>query len=83
MDIKRKSDRVAQVMRDIRQAALKEKDDEWRSKLWRWYYALLHGEAEIQLMIARTEGRCLLEIALTYGTLPENWKEEIASSNQS
>ena len=78
MRIKRKSDYVAQVMRDIRQAALVEKNDEWRSKLWRWYYRLLHGEDEIQLMLAHSETRCLLEIALTYGMLPENWQEEVA-----
>jgi hypothetical protein len=78
MQIKRKSEHVAQVMRDLRQAALKETNAEWRSKLWRWYYSLLHGETEIQLMVAHSETRCLLEIYLAHGMLPENWKDEIA-----
>ena len=78
MHLKRNSIQMAQVMGEIKQAAIKEDDDEWRSKLWRWYYKLLHGETEIQLMLAHSETRCLLEIFLTYGMLPENWKEEIA-----
>jgi hypothetical protein len=75
---KRKSDYVAQVMRDIRQFALKEQNDEWRTRLWRWYYRLLHGEAEINAIVMESELLCLLEIAMTYGRLPENWQEELA-----
>jgi hypothetical protein len=75
---KRKSEYVAQVMREIRQAALKEKNDETRSKLWRWYYRLLHGEDEVEIIVKDTEVRCLLEIFLAYGMLPANWQEEIA-----
>ena len=75
---KRKSEYVAQVMREIRQAALKEKNDETRSKLWRWYYRLLHGEDEFELIVKDTEIRCLLEIFIAYGMLPANWQEEIA-----
>jgi hypothetical protein len=78
MRIKRKSEHVAQVMREIRQAALKEKNDETRSKLWRWYYKLLHGEDEMALIVKDAEMRCLLEIFLSYGMLPANWQEEIA-----
>ena len=78
MRIKRKSEYVAQVMREIRQAALKEKNDETRSKLWRWYYRLLHGEDETALIVKDAEMRCLLEIFLSYGMLPDNWQEEIA-----
>jgi hypothetical protein len=29
-------------------------------------------------MVMESEFLCLLEIAMTYGTLPENWKEELA-----
>jgi hypothetical protein len=75
---KHKSDYVAQVMREIRQFALKEQNEEWRSRLWRWYYRLLHGETEIYAMVVESELLCLLEIAMTYGRLPENWKEELA-----
>ena len=78
MHLKHKSIQMAQVMGEIKQAALKEEDDEWRSKLWRWYYKLLHGETEIQLMVKEREMLCLLEIGLAYGTLPENWKNEVA-----
>jgi hypothetical protein len=78
MRIKRKSEYVAQVMREIRQAALKEKNDETRSKLWRWYYRLLHGEDETALIVKDAEMRCLLEIFLSYGMLPANLEEEIA-----
>ena len=78
MRLKRNSVQVAQVMGEIKQAAIKEDDDEWRSKLWRWYYKLLHGETEIQVMVKERELLCLLEIALAYGTLPENWKNEVA-----
>jgi hypothetical protein len=78
MRIKRKSEYVAQVMREIRQAALKEKNDETRSKLWRWYYRLLHGEDETALIVKDAEMRCLLEIFLSYGMLPDNLEEEIA-----
>lgn len=79
MRLKRNSIQMAQVMGEIKQAAIKEDDDEWRSKLWRWYYKLLHGETEIQVIIKERELLCLLEIALAYGTLPENWKNEIAT----
>ena len=78
MRIKRKSEYVAEVMREIRQAALKEKNDETRSKLWRWYYRLLHGEDEIELIVKNAETRCLLELFLTNGMLPDNLEEEIA-----
>ena len=78
MHLKRKSIQMAQVMGEIKQAAIKEDDDEWRSKLWRWYYKLLHGEDEIQLIVKEREMLCLLQIALAYGMLPENWKNEIA-----
>ena len=78
MRIKRKSEHVAQVMREIRQAALKEKNDESRSKLWRWYYRLLHGEDEMAIIVKDAEMRCLLELFLAYGMLPANWQEEIA-----
>ena len=78
MRLKGKSIQVAQVMGEIKQAAIKEDDDEWRSKLWRWYYKLLHGETEIQVMVKERELLCLLEIAMAYGTLPENWKNEVA-----
>ena len=78
MHLKGKSIQMAQVMGEIKQAAIKEDDDEWRSKLWRWYYKLLHGETEIQVMVKERELLCLLQIALAYGMLPENWKNEIA-----
>jgi hypothetical protein len=78
MHLKRNSIQMAQVMGEIKQAAIKEDDDEWRSKLWRWYYKLLHGETEIQLIVKEREMLCLLEIGLAYGMLPENWKNEIA-----
>ena len=79
MHRKGKSIQMAQVMGEIKQAAIKEDDDEWRSKLWRWYYKLLHGETEIQVIIKERELLCLLEIAMEYGRLPENWKNEIAT----
>jgi hypothetical protein len=78
MHLKRNSIQMAQVMGEIKQAAIKEDDDEWRSKLWRWYYKLLHGETEIQLIVKEREMLCLLEIGLAYGMLPENWKNEVA-----
>jgi hypothetical protein len=78
MHLKRNSIQIAQVMGEIKQAAIKEDDDEWRSKLWRWYYKLLHGETEIQVMVKEREMLCLLEIGLAYGMLPENWKNEVA-----
>ena len=79
MHLKGKSIQMSQVMGEIKQAAIKEDDDEWRSKLWRWYYKLLHGETEIQVMVKERELLCLLEIALAYGMLPDNWKNEIAN----
>ena len=78
MQLKRKSQYVAQVMREIRQAALDEENEKLRGKLWRWYYRLQHGEAEIQLMLKDVEMRHVLEFIIEYGMLPANWKEEIA-----
>ena len=78
MQSKRKSQYVAQVMREIRQAALDEENEKLRGKLWRWYYRLQHGEDEIQLMLKDTAMRNVLEFIIEYGMLPLNWKEEIA-----
>jgi hypothetical protein len=78
MQPKHKSQYVAQVMREIRQAALDEENEKLRGKLWRWYYRLQHGEDEIQLMLKDTAMRNVLEFIIEYGMLPLNWKEEIA-----
>jgi hypothetical protein len=78
MQFKRKSQYVAQVMREIRQAALDEENEKLRGKLWRWYYRLQHGEDEIQLMLKDTAMRNVLEFIIEYGMLPLDWKEEIA-----
>jgi hypothetical protein len=78
MQPKHKSQYVAQVMREIRQAALDEENEKLRGKLWRWYYRLQHGEDEIQLMLKDTAMRNVLEFIIEYGMLPLDWKEEIA-----
>jgi hypothetical protein len=78
MQSKHKSQYVAQVMREIRQAALDEENEKLRGKLWRWYYRLQHGEDEIQLMLKDTAMRNVLEFIIEYGMLPLDWKEEIA-----
>jgi hypothetical protein len=78
MPHKNKSQYVAQVMREIRQAALDEENEKLRGKLWRWYYRLQHGEDEIQLMLKDTAMRNVLEFIIEYGMLPLDWKEEIA-----
>ena len=78
MHLKRKSEYVAQVMREIRQAALDEENEKLRGKLWRWYYRLQHGEDEIRAMVMDTEMRHILEYIIAHEMLPVNWKEELA-----
>jgi hypothetical protein len=74
----RKSYHLNDLIGDLRKRAIKEKDEELRTDYWRLYYKALHAESEVNAMVMDAEIRSLLEPALAYGMLPDNWKEEIA-----
>jgi hypothetical protein len=69
---------LAQLRRELHKRALKEKDEEKRRDYWRLYYKARDAEAEVNGMVADSEILTLLDYALRYGRLPENWREEIA-----
>jgi hypothetical protein len=69
---------LAQLRRELHKRALKEKDEEKRRDYWRLYYKARDAEAEVNGLVADSEILTLLDYALRYGRLPENWREEIA-----
>jgi hypothetical protein len=69
---------LAQLRRELHKRALKEKDEEKRRDYWRLYYKARDAEAEVNGLVADSEILTLLDYALRYGRLPDNWREEIA-----
>ena len=74
---KRTSYHLTELKNELRKRALKEKDEEKRTDYWRLYYKTLHAEHEVREMVMDAEIRRLLDFALAYGHLPDNWKDEI------
>jgi hypothetical protein len=75
---KRISYHLTELKNELRKRALKEKDEEKRADYWRLYYKTLHAEYEINGLVADAEIRTLLDYALLYGRLPNNWRDAIA-----
>src|SRR5687768_5435791 len=47
----------------LREEAIKEKDEERKKKLWRWYFRAEDAEREVDILVLKAEIRALLEIA--------------------
>ena len=78
---KRISYHLTELKNELRKRAMKEKDEEKRTDYWRLYYKVLHAEHEVREMVMDAEIRRLLDFALAYGRLPDEWKnlkDEIA-----
>jgi hypothetical protein len=69
---------LTELKNDLRKRALKEKDEEERRDYWRLYYKAVDAEHEVNDMVKDAEIRRMLELAIAYGMLPDNWKEELA-----
>ena len=74
----RVSYQLAQLRRELHKRAMKEKDEEKRRDYWRLYYKAQDAEAEVNGLVADAEIRTLLDYALLYGRLPDDWREQIA-----
>ncbi len=60
----RKSISLRWVKNEIRKEAIKQKDDELRNKMWRWYYKLKDSEYEVDILVRESDVRTLLKLAV-------------------
>ena len=60
----RKSVSLRWVKNEIRKEAIKQKDEELKSKLWRWYYKLKDSEYEVDILVRESDVRTLLKLAV-------------------
>jgi hypothetical protein len=73
---KRKSYHLTQLQQELRKRATKEEDEDKRRDYWRLYYKSLHAENEVREMVMDAEIMRLLDFALAYGRLPDDYKDE-------
>ena len=60
----RKSISLRWVKNEIRKEAIKQKDEELKAKLWRWYYKLKDSEYEVDILVRESDVRTLLKLAI-------------------
>lgn len=65
----RKSVTLRWLKNQLREEALKEKDEDRKKKLWRWYYRAEDAEREVDILVLKAEVRALLQIAVEHGIL--------------
>ena len=81
----RKSVSLRWLKNQLREEALKEKDEERKKKLWRWYYRAEDAEYEVDILVQKAEIRRLLEIAVEYGLIKRellNWDIEVDTNDE-
>jgi hypothetical protein len=71
--MKKKNERSSVTLRwlknQLREEAIKEKDEERKKKLWRWYFRAEDAEREVDILVLKAEIRALLEIAAEHGII--------------
>jgi hypothetical protein len=65
----RRSVTLRWLKNQLREEALKEKDEERKKKLWRWYFRAEDAEREVDILVLKAEIRALLEIAAEHGII--------------
>jgi hypothetical protein len=69
---------LTELKKELRNRAMKEKNEEKRRDYWRLYYKAVDAENEVNDMVRVAELRRALELMIAYGMLPDNWREELA-----
>jgi hypothetical protein len=64
MKIERRSLSLRWLKNDLRNEALKEKDEELEKKLWRWYYRAKDAEYEVDILVLGSDVRDMLKDAV-------------------
>lgn len=72
----RKSYHLTQLQNELRKRAIKEKDEDTRRDYWRLFFKAQHAEHEVRALVMDAEIRRLLDFALAYGRLPDDFKDE-------
>jgi hypothetical protein len=62
----RKSHFLRWLKNELRDEAIKCKDEELKSKLWRWYYRAQNAEYEVNELVLKAEIRNVLELLLVH-----------------
>jgi hypothetical protein len=71
MKIERRSMSLRWLKNDLRNEALKEKDEELEKKLWRWYYRAKDAEYEVDILVLGSDVRDMLKDAVARGVFDE------------
>jgi hypothetical protein len=66
MKIERRSFSLRWLKNELRNEALKEKDEELEKKLWRWYYRAKDAEYEVDILVLKAEIRNVLALLLVH-----------------
>jgi hypothetical protein len=74
---KRKSYHLTQLLEELRKRAIKEEDEDKRRDYWRLFFKAQRVESEGREMVMDAEIRRLLDFALAYGRLPDDWKDDM------
>ena len=67
MKTDRKSLSLRWLKNELRNEALKEKDEERKKKLWRWHYRAEDAEYEVDILVLKAEVRDVLQLAVEHG----------------
>jgi hypothetical protein len=71
MKIERRSFSLRWLKNELRNEALKEKDEELEKKLWRWYYRAKDAEYEVDILVLGSDVRDMLKDAVARGVFDE------------
>jgi hypothetical protein len=71
MKIERRSMSLRWLKNDLRNEALKEKDEELEKKLWRWYYRAKDAEYEVDILVLGSDVRDMLKDAVARELIDE------------
>ena len=77
--IERRSMSLRWLKNDLRNEAIKEKDEELEKKLWRWFYRAKDAEYEVDILMSESDVRDVLKRAIAKGLFDEellNWDIE-------
>ena len=76
MNKKRQSYHLTQLLNELRKRAIAVRDEDKRNDYWRLFFKAQRVESEVREMVMDAEIRRLLDFALAYGRLPDDWKDE-------
>ena len=69
--IERKSLSLRWLKNELRNEAIKEKDEALEKKLWRWYYRAKDAEYEVDILVSESDVRDVLKRAIAKGLFDE------------